>query len=160
MCWTVVVKIFLAVCSLFLWSVEWVDIAVMLKTCTCDVYGLNISHVTYYSDIFAGVLSPFTRMSDQYCLMCHDCFFEHPLRHVHVRCEKAPVSFVMYVCPAIHPSVHVSAQLPLDRFSYNFILVALLKSVKKVHIWLQSEKNIGHFTCRLTCISYCCHRHV
>lgn len=54
----------------------------------------------------------------------------------------------------VHPSVrltvgpHVSKRLPSDRFKSNFSLGTYKNLWKIIQIWLNSGKNIGHFTWR------------
>jgi hypothetical protein len=56
------------------------------------------------------------------------------------RLWRVPVSCLTSVCPVIHPSLNVSAQLPLNRFLWNLILETLLKSLEEVHMGLKSDK--------------------
>jgi len=40
-------------------------------------------------------------------------------------------------------------------FRENSLFGTSRKSVEKLQIWLKSDRNIGHFTYRTKCISYC-----
>jgi hypothetical protein len=43
---------------------------------------------------------------------------------------------------------HASARAPLNGLSWVYVLRTLRISVEKFHVWLNSDKNIGHFTWR------------
>jgi len=47
--------------------------------------------------------------------------------------ERATVSFVLCVCPSVHPSVqrHRTAQLPLDGFSLNLMNLGFFKILQE-----------------------------
>jgi len=60
---------------------------------------------------------------------------------------KATVSFVMSVCPSIHPSAWNNSA-PAEQFSWLCIFECFQKSVKKIHIWLKSDKNNRYFPWR------------
>ena len=51
------------------------------------------------------------------------------------------------VCP------HVTARLLLDRFPWQFILMASITSVEKLEVLLKSDKNIRHFSWDLNTVS-------
>ena len=69
------------------------------------------------------------------------CVFEMRILFVldaFAQSRKAPVSFVMFVCP------HVSTLL---NFSWSLVLGVMKKSVDKIQIWFKSgNKCIGQFT--------------
>jgi hypothetical protein len=65
----------------------------------------------------------------------------------HVRTAKKSVCYVR-VLPPLSLSACISA-VPTGRISVKFDFGGLLsKYVQKIHVWLQSGKNIGHFALR------------
>ena len=62
---------------------------------------------------------------------------------------------LVYFCPSVCPlfNWHVSAWLPTDGFRWQLILGTFWKSVQKLKICLNANKNIGHFTWRPTGLS-------
>jgi hypothetical protein len=72
-------------------------------------------------------------------------------------CEKDLISFVMsvHLLNRLPACLHVSARLALDTFHEILYWRLVLKSVKKVQIWLQSDENIGNFTSDQSAV-YCC----
>lgn len=60
---------------------------------------------------------------------------------------QAPSHMQQELMP-VHPSVcpHVSGWFPLDEYSWSLVLGKFLENLN-LQIWLQLDKNIGHFTC-------------
>jgi len=53
--------------------------------------------------------------------------------------------WLLHVCSSLCLTV-VSERLPLEEFPWDLVWELSRKSAKKIHIWLKSGKNIGHFT--------------
>jgi len=60
------------------------------------------------------------------------------LGHIHSTLKKMTTAFIMSVGPSIH--LHVTSWLPLNRFSWTFIVGFLQKPVDQIWIWLKLEK--------------------
>jgi hypothetical protein len=58
--------------------------------------------------------------------------------HFHSMLRKVTTAFLMSLGPSIH--LHGTTSLPLNRFSWTFIVGILWKPIDKIWIWLELEK--------------------
>jgi hypothetical protein len=88
-------------------------------------------------------------------------FFLHQLTlqflDAFAKLRKVTISFVVSVCPSVHP--HGTPRLPLGGFSWNLIFehfskICIHGSVEKVQVALKSDKKNENFTWRPVYICY------